>query len=427
VWIDRQPIPVIPRPPNRLLRAVFTALIIVWLGGCAALPPPRAFVNVVTPGVLERGDRARRNVRVFDQVWDWVNRRYYDAQFNGADWAGARERHRAAALAATDDVALYTALNTMLAELHDAHAHALSPREVEEQERRHGVLIGFRTGPVGGPPGRRLIEEVFPGSPAATAGVQPGWVLVAADGRTPGEVLGVGKLHDGQVVHCEFLDDRETPRTLALKARKMSIPPVLEARPLADDIWLLRFDYFDLQAADWVRQQLDTHRKARGVIIDLRENRGGEGRALASILGSVMAPRSHLGTTIARGATPDAHRAPKPWFTDHYKGPLAVLVSDQTASAAEIMAHVVQYHHRGPIVGTTTSGHVLVSVFWWLPGGGELQLSVYDYRGPGGDRLEGRGVAPDVAVVPPGVRDRRAPDPVVEAAVAALHAQKATR
>ena len=409
-----------PRPTNRLVRALFAAVIVAWLGGCAALPPPRAFVNVVTPGVLERGKGSAHNARVLDQVWDWVNRRYYDAQFNGADWAAARERHRAAILAAADDTALYLALNALLAELHDAHAHALSPREVEEQQRHHGVLIGFRTGPVAGPPGRRLIEEVFPGSPAAAAGVQPGWILVAADGRKPGDVLGVGKLRDGQLVSCEFLDDREAPRTLVLKARKMSIPPVFETRLLPDGALLLRFDYFDLQAADWVRQQLDANRQARGVIFDLRENRGGEGRALASILGAILPPRANLGTTIARGAAPDQHRAPKPWFTERYKGPLAVLVSDQTASAAEIMAHVVQYHRRGPVIGTATPGKVLVSVFWWLPGGGELQLSVYDYRGPGGERIEGRGVTPDVPVPLAALRDRRALDPAVAAAQQAL-------
>jgi carboxyl-terminal processing protease len=59
---------------------------------------------------------------------------------------------------------------------------------------------------------------------------------------------------------------------------------------------------------------------------------------------------------------------------------------------------VLQDHGRATVIGRPTAGAVLASWFYELPDGGQLQLSREDYLAPKGRRLEGRGVAPDVAV-----------------------------
>lgn len=406
--------------PAQPLRAFLPPLAALLLGGCAALPPPAATFNYASPArAIAPAERSGFNARVYDQAADWVARRYYDPACNGADWAAARTRHRPAALAATTDAELYTTLNALLGELHDEHTHALSPAEVEQLRRRRGVLLGFRTGPAADRPGARQILAVFPDSPAALAGVQPGWILVAANERPPSEVLGLGKLAEDQLVRCDFLDASGQPRRLEIRARKLSYPPVRDARTLPGDVRLLAFDTFDLPAARWVRAELKHHRPAGGVILDLRNNVGGEARALAAILAEIFPERTDIGRVRSRDDARGAPRqSPRHPFAAHYSGPLAVLVSDGSASAAEILAAVVQHQRRGPVVGIATPGNVLVCVRWPLSGGGELQLSVYDFVGPDGRRLEGRGVTPDV-VVPqsPGAE----PDPQVEAALRALH------
>lgn len=405
----------LPPFPVRLL----AALAVMGLAGCAALPPPEAFFTYITPaGRVAPADRAAFNARVLDRVSNWVGRRYFDTSFNGLDWPSACARHRPAILAARNDDELYTALNVLLNELNDDHTHALKPREVEELRRRQGVLIGFRTSPVAGQPTRRRILLVYPGSPAAHAGVQPGWMLLAADSRPPGEVLGLGKLAEGQLVQLDFLDAHDRPLTLSLRARKLAYPPIRDARRLPGGVLLLTFDTFDLPSARWLRAQLKSAPPSGGVILDLRNNAGGETRALAAILAEFFPEKVDVGSTRARGeSTAYGHRSPRHLLGAHYRGPLAVLVSEGSTSAAEIFASVVQQQHRAPLLGTPTPGKVLVAVNWPLPGGGELQLSVYDYVAPDGRRLEGRGVTPDVVVEPaPGAE----PDPQIEAALAAL-------
>ena len=263
-------------PVHRRQIPALLALAALLLGGCATIPPPASVLNYASPTAsVPPGQRAVFNARVYDQAADWIARRYYDPAFNGADWPAAVARHRPTALTATSDAELYTALNALLAELRDEHTHALSPLEVEQWHRRRSFLLGFRSDPAPGRPKARRILAVFPDSPAARAGVQPGWVLLTADDRPPMEILGVGKLADGQLVRCDFLDALGQPHRLELRAQKLEYPPVRESRQLEGGSLLLTFDRFDLPAARWLRAELKRHRLAGGVVLDLRGNAGG--------------------------------------------------------------------------------------------------------------------------------------------------------
>ena len=98
-----------------------------------------------------------------------------------------------------------------------------------------------------------------------------------------------------------------------------------------------------------------------------------------------------------------------------------VLTDGSTASAAEIFAHVLQYYKRATVVGRRTGGWVLLSFDYALPDGGRLVVPEQDYLGLAGQRLEGRGVTPDVVVPAPSLADLRAGrDPDLEAALTLL-------
>lgn len=367
-------------------------------------------------------DRVAYNRSVYDNVWNWVYRGYYDANFNGVDWRAAGERHRAAAAAAADDSALYAAINALLDELKDRHTHAAYAQEFASLFRHINAVIGLRTEAVREvSDGRRRVIEVLPGAPAAAAGIQVGWWLLTCDHRPPTEVLGPGKLHDGQVVHCEFLKDDGARYAVDLTARRLSFPPFRSAREVDDHVLVLRFDSFDMPSAQWLREQLLFHSGKKAVVLDLRGNTGGHIFALAAVLGDVFSSPVSMGEMIHRGQPSRWHRSISQRGGAHYVGPLAVVVSHDTASAAEIFAQLIQDYERGKVVGTRTAGAMLTSVFWPLAGGGKLQLSVYDYRSPKGRRLEGNGVVPDVLVEAPAEKARLGPDDrAVKAAVEAL-------
>jgi carboxyl-terminal processing protease len=393
------------------------------LSGCAMVPSPRALWNLAAPGAPEGGDRRAYNASVYDNAWSWVYSKYYDTTFNGVDWKAARDRHRPAALAAKTDEELYAAINALLDELHDRHTHAATSEEFQSLFERVYAVIGIRTEPVeGATDGRRRIVDVFKGADAFAKGVRPGWVLLSCDGKPPGEVLGPGKLRDGQIIHCEFLDERGAPRLVVLQSHRMQVPPFRTVEEVEPGVLALRFDVFDMPTANWVKEQIEAHPRAHALIIDLRGNGGGHLFALGKILAHVFEHPVNMGSMVNRGRESRWHRHISQSGGAHFSGKLAVITSQYTASAAEVFAQLVKDDGRGIVVGERSSGATLTSVFWPLRGGGKLQISVYDYRSPKGRRIEGNGVEPDV--MSPVPFTSRKYDPAYKAAVRALDASE---
>lgn len=409
----------LPRP----LVALFAVLGLAFVSGCATIPPPRALWNMHVPAPKPGTDRTAFNLSVYDNVGDWVQTRYYDASYNGADWAAARARHREAAAVAKDDAELYRAINDLLRELNDRHTRAQPASDFERTFWQRNVVLGWRSTEVpGATDGRRLITEVFPKSAAEAAGVKPGWILLACDGRPPTELLAHGPLTEGQRVRCDFLTEREIPQMLVIAARQITIPTYRVVEQVAEGTFLVRFDRFDFESAHWVREQVKAHQNAKALIFDVRRNPGGNLFALSSILGDIFPHAIAIGDMVHRGDPALWPRLMPQWGGPRYSGKVAVLVSRYTASAAEVFAQLVQENGRGIVVGEKSSGTLLTVVFWPLAGGGKLWLSVYDYHSPKGVRVEHRGVEPDFAVsndAPPSLY--AADDPVIRTAVDALH------
>lgn len=399
------------------------ALALAVLPGCVGVwgHPPVHTTDAVAPA----DSQLDYNRRVFDTVWDAVRRHYYDPTMRGVDWNAARDRYLARAEEAGNDEELYEAVNTLLGELKDEHTYAASPDEVDEEQRHQGVLVGLISSPYGEHETQRLVLEVLPGSSAEASGVQPGWVLLSVDGQPPTDVLGPGRLQAGQAVHCEFLDGTDAVRLLTLTAGPVTVDPIRSARVLAGGVVYLRFDRFTLDAARWVRAQLKAHKAAPGVIVDLRQNPGGEALALARALGEFFPHSVSMGRFVRRNGMNEPLRASPGLVGARYAGPVVVLVSESSGSSSEIFAYAIQQQKRGVVLGTKTSGAVLGAETGSLPGGGELQISVRNYLAADGKRLEGVGVVPDVEV-PTRIEDIRAGrDPVLEAALERLAAAPA--
>jgi len=152
-----------------------------------------------------------------------------------------------------------------------------------------------------------------------------------------------------------------------------------------------------------IAQAVDQMRDADAIIFDIRGNPGGVGALVMGIGGHFVNEAVSLGTMQTRDATlrfvvnpqrvaPDGRRV------DPYGGPLVILVDALTASTSEIFAGGLQALGRATIVGETTAGQALPALVVALPNGDRLMHAIADFTGPGGSRLEGTGVRPDVSV-----------------------------
>ncbi len=375
---------------SSFFRPSLIAVALVLLAGCATTPPTHVAVDQFPPAVQPR---VQHNLRVFNSVWDLVNRKHYDPKFQGVDWNAAAAAFGPKAAAAPDDTTLYTTLNAMLAPLNDSHTHALTPAQATERYTQVRARTGFNMTRVDG---RWIVSEVLPASPAEQAGVKPGWIVVARNNEPLGERLDF-RPKEGEEASWDFLDEHDQKVRLSPAARKLSIGPRQIARELDGGFVYLRFDEFDGRDRRWLGRELAKHPSAPGVVIDLRRNPGGETFSLGITIGEFFDHAVDCGTFVTRGGSRSVKNS---WQlgSANYRGKVVVLVDGATGSAAEIFSAVLQDHGRATIIGRRTAGAVLASWFYRLPDGGELQLSREDYFAPKGRRIEGNGVEPDIVV-----------------------------
>ena len=170
-------------------------------------------------------------------------------------------------------------------------------------------------------------------------------------------------------------------------------------------------------------------RNPPALIIDLRANEGGA-FAVVPLLQHLLKAPLDAGAFVARpwaaaeGRAPtlaDARRVP-PWTGwsirdfwrsvredritrisfapqgPHYGGPVYVLISGTTASAAELAADALKSVGRTTLIGERTSGEMLSQMPIDLPHGLQLFLPIADYYSFRMGRIEGRGIEPDVTV-----------------------------
>ncbi len=177
-------------------------------------------------------------------------------------------------------------------------------------------------------------------------------------------------------------------------------------------------------------------RGADALIVDLRQN-GGGAFAVRPLTAHLLAQPFDAGGFVSQRWNRDHDRAPKleelravePWegwsirafWADvqndpvvrltikpeapHYDGPVFVLTSKQTASAAELAADILKGSGRATIVGETTAGEMLSQKIFDLPGGFHLSLPIADYYSATNGRIEGAGVTPDIETDAAGALD----------------------
>lgn len=356
------------------------------------------------------------NAAVFDRAWSLVDRHYWDKGGRGANWAGARARYRPRAVAATNERQLYGILGEMLATLGDSHVYADPPSSVHFDEAREAGEqggFGFATWEANG---GWEVFEVQPGSPAAKAGVMIGWRLTAVNGRPLDFDYHPAA---GEAADLEFLDEDGRRHALRITGEILPAEADRQAAHLPGGVLVLRLDGFENRPDRWIAEEIAAT-KPRALILDLRENGGGEAVSVARVAGRLFTAKQTLLRRIGRKGPLDVPTLGA--GRNAYAGPLAVLVGPRTASGAEAIASTVEESGRGITVGQRTAGALTGAARFPLPDGGELSVAEFDIRTGRDARLEGEGFTPG-HVVSPALADLRAGrDPALERAVRLLTA-----
>ena len=129
------------------------------------------------------------NVESFDYVWTTIRDKHYDADLLGLDWEAVRDELRPQVEAASTMNEARGVMDDMIERLGQSHFNVIPDEVYVALGEPGGSFAGVTGVDVRVLDGRALVTRVDAGSPAAEAGVQPGWEIVRVGEYDVGEGL----------------------------------------------------------------------------------------------------------------------------------------------------------------------------------------------------------------------------------------------
>jgi carboxyl-terminal processing protease len=297
------------------------------------------------------------------------------------------------------------AINGMLTGLdpHSSYMNAKAFKDMQIQTKGEFGGLGIEVNEDKG-----IIKVVSPidDTPAAKAGIKPGDIITALDGKT---LLGmslndaVDKMRGPPNSKIELTIKRlnvEKPIELSLIREIIKIQ-VVKSRMEPNDIGYVRLSQFTEQADSGIKQavkalQQQNGGKLRGLILDLRNNPGGLLDQAVSV-SSDFIDQGEIVSTRARHPD-DSQRWDAKGDDILHGAPMVVLINGGSASASEIVSGALQDHRRAILLGTRSFGKGSVQTVIPLPGDGAMRLTTARYYTPSGRSIQGLGITPEVPV-----------------------------
>ena len=350
-------------------RSAVLVLAVVIACGCAGMLFGQHLTANSTPGDSD----IRDSVREFTQVYEVVQQNYAEA--------------------VSPDKAIYNGAIPGMLRVLDPHSNFFDPKAysaLREEQRGKYYGVGMQVGPRNN---KVIVIAPFTGAPAYRAGIRPGDVIIAVDGK-PTDNLSTSDV-------AEMLKGPKNTTVKITVLREGSDKPI-DFSVVRDEIprysvdvhFMIRPGIGYIHVSGF--QETTEHEVAaaldelgpdlKGLILDLRQNPGGllsEGVGVADKFlkkGQVIV--SHHGRNSAEKIYKAAHGNGGKDY------PLVVLVNRGTASAAEIVAGAIQDHDRGLIVGETTFGKGLVQTVYPLSENTGLALTTAKYYTPSGRLIQ---------------------------------------
>jgi len=210
---------------------------------------------------------------------------------------------------------------------------------------------------------------------------------------------------EGTVVHLEIRSDGlgQRSREVAITRRQIEVPSVEDVRMLNDRLGYIKLTGFQSKTGLELTKALHdlTRQGMQCLVLDLRRNGGGLFQAGIEVA-NMFISQGAIVRTQGRDRGLDSPYMATGW--DTWNVPLIVLIDEESASAAEIVAGAIRDHDRGVLIGRRTYGKGTVQQILPVRTGmtGNVQsgvkLTVEKFYSPLGWSYSGIGVTPHITV-----------------------------
>jgi carboxyl-terminal processing protease len=292
------------------------------------------------------------------------------------------------------DMAIYDGAIPGMLRVLDPHSNFYDPKAYARmREEQHGRYYGVGMTiqqPYSG--GKVFVEFPMEGAPAFRAGIHPGDVIAAVDGKstdgmTSDLVAKALKGPKGTHVQVSMIRVGEAkPLTFDLVRDEIPNPSVDLKYEIRPGIGYIHLKQFQETTAQEVNDAVDSFTGLKGLVFDLRGNPGGLLSQAVEVCDHLLAKGQNIVSQRGR-AYPDVNYTAT-HGNDGHTFPIVVLVNRNTASAAEIVSGALQDHDRALIVGETTFGKGLVQTVYNLSENTGLALTTYHYYTPSGRLIQ---------------------------------------
>jgi len=320
-----------------------------------------------------------------------------------------------------DNKLIADAVNGVLKTL-DSHSVYLDAEAFRQMQQDSRGLYGGVGMEVGVDAGSVKVLSTFEGTPAFRAGLQSGDLITRVEGT---KVDGMSLEQVTRRVRGEPETDialtilrqgEPGPRTITLTRETIQGRSV-KAYFIEPGYIYVRVTQFQTRTAEMMAKDVahlleGDPTAVNGVILDLRDNPGGVLSSAVGISAAFLAPDAPIVYTA--GAATDSRMRLSAKRSDYLRHttedyleelppsvktlPMVVLVNNDSASAAEIVAGALQDNKRATVLGTQTYGKGSIQVIIPFGDGTGMKLTTAYYYTPSGRRIQGKGVTPDIVV-----------------------------
>ena len=262
-----------------------------------------------------------------------------------------------------------------------------------------------------------VVDAVFEGSPAEKAGVLKGDIIRVVGGvdvttKTLQEVVDLVKGEEGTQVTIGFYRESEKKVIDLVCTRGRVEVKRVDYEIIDDNIGYIEIKEFTGKTEQQFKNTIDAllEKQSKGLIIDLRNNPGGELMTVLNMLDYVMKDNDGKFTLnqeeFKPGNTLLVYMRDKESIVDAYYCddkhevtlPIVIIINENSASASELFTQCLKDYEKATVIGHKSYGKGVMQNVQPLPDGSAIRLTVAGYFPPSGYNIDGHGVIPDIGM-----------------------------